>query len=383
MRRRILIIHNRYRVPGGEDKAVDREIALLRHAGHEVELLEDRSSDHLSPLKQAATALHLARSPKADHRVGTAIDRFRPSVVHVHNTFPHFSPGIFSTIRAKGIPSVATLHNFRILCANGLLLRDGRPCEKCVTGSPWWGAIHGCYRESQLLSLPMSHMIATHHERGTWRNDVTEFVVLSEFSRALFQKAGLSHLNIKPNFAIDRGWAKETSSGHALWVGRLSEEKGLSTLLRAWEKVGFPLRIIGDGPLRDKMRNLPSHVTWLGSLSEEEVQKEMLGARFLVVSSECYENFPLVIAEAYSAGTPVLASAVGSLRELIAPEQTGLHFSPGDPADLAAKARLLFTSAPTMRLQARSKWELQFSEGVNLKILESIYDKAASSAQRS
>ncbi|MGZ6311668.1 MAG: glycosyltransferase, partial [Bdellovibrionota bacterium] len=255
------------------------------------------------------------------------------------------------------------------------------PCEDCITGSPYQGAIHGCYRESRIGSLPVARMIATHRRQGTWNSQVGRFIALSDFAKSRFVRAGFEaeRIVVKPNFVSDPGVA-ERSSGprRAVYVGRLSPEKGIRTLVRAWRELDLELRVIGDGPLESELRaSAPSQVTFLGRLAPEEVLGEMRGASFLVVPSECYENFPLVIAEAYAAGLPVLASNLGSVAEVVEPGVHGERFVPGDADDLAAAARRLTAGQADLAKFARNcrrTYEEKYSPETNLRKLLTIYE---------
>jgi glycosyltransferase involved in cell wall biosynthesis len=315
------------------------------------------------------------------------MERSRPEIAHFHNTFPLISPAAYHAATAAGVPVVQTLHNYRLLCANGLLFRDGHVCEDCLGKTiPWPGQLHACYRHSQAATAAVTTMLSVHRLLGTWTKSVTGYVALSEFSRRKFVEAGLPEqkIAVKPNFIGSDPGAGAGEGGYALFVGRLSEEKGIRTMLAAWEEHGttVPLKIVGEGPLGERVSETAQRagtVEWLGRRSKEEVQSLMRQASFLVFPSEWYENFPMVIVEAFATGLPVLASELGSAGELVVGGRTGLHFRPGDARDLVAKAESLHSRpgqlAP-MRAAARQEYLAKYTAERNYEILAAIYQKA-------
>jgi glycosyltransferase involved in cell wall biosynthesis len=380
---RVLVIHNRYRVRGGEDLVVDREIALLKSGGIEVDLLESDSRAIQGASAQLGSALRLAYSRSSRKDVGLRLEAFRPDVVHVHNFFPTFTPSVYDACQEFGVPVVQTLHNFRIYCVSALLARNGKPCELCLTGGAWQGVRYACYNNSRLQSAAMAWMVEYHRSRSTWNRKVDCFIALSHFSQRKFIEGGIDPAKIvlKPNFAHP---ALRAPSGHreraALFVGRISEEKGVRTLIHSWRHMEHPLWIVGDGPLRTELEALgAANVRFLGVKTPEEVAGLMGRAAFLLLPSECYENFPLVIAEAYSQGLPVVSSGIGSLLEIVRDGETGLHFSPGDSSHLAERARMLFgDEALRLRLAeaARKEYLQHYTPSRNLEMLLNIYEKA-------
>jgi len=320
-----------------------------------------------------------------------AIRQHRPDLVHVHNTFPLASPAVIHAAKAEGVPVVMTLHNYRLLCVNALFFREGRVCEDCLGRLPWRGVVHGCYRDSRLASLGVASMLALHRALGTW-NLVDRFIALTEFARQKFVEGGLpaEKIVVKPNFVHPDPGPGEGRGGYALFVGRLSPEKGVRTLLRAWGLLGgrVPLKVVGDGPLagevREAARRLPG-VEWLGRKSPEEVYALMGEAAFLVFPSEWYEGFPRVLAEALAKGLPILATALGSQASIVADGRTGLHFRPGDPEDLAAKVEWLLLHPEElrrMRREARAEYEAKYTAERNYQLLMEIYGQALEAGHR-
>lgn len=383
---RVLFVHNRYQQVGGEDSVFANEVTLLRDGGHRVDTLEVSNDAITGAAAKVSAALHVASNPEGRHLTAAAIARFGPDVVHVHNFFPRLSPAVFDACAAAGVPAVWTLHNFRIACANGVLFRDGQPCEDCVGHTPWPAVRHRCYRGSAAGSAAVAAMIGYHRARGTWQNKVSHFIALSDFARDLFVRAGVpaARLSVKPNFVADPlpglGALPADRAG-ALFVGRLSSEKGVATLIDAWRAMPHvPLTIIGDGPERAALEAAaPPHVLFTGFQQRPAVLRAMALAQALIMPSEWFEAFGLVAAEAMALGTPVVASRIGALATLVRDGIDGLHFEPGNAADLGRVATRAFADPALLaRLgaNARETWQAQMSPARNLEQLVSIYRTA-------
>ena len=259
---RILVLHNRYRQPGGEDAAVELETRLLREHGHEVILFEAGNA----PVEGAAGLVRLTRncawSDSSYKQVLRLCREHRPDVAHVHNFWMTLSPSVHAACHEAGVPTVQTLHNYRLLCPNALLMRDGRVCEECVGGAPWRGVLHRCYRNSILASAAVAWMISANRQRDTWNRHVDAFLVPSEFARTRFVEGGFdaNRILVKPNLIADPGrpCTRPSASNMVLYAGRLSAEKGLGTLLAAWASARLDdigqLLIAGDGPQESELR---------------------------------------------------------------------------------------------------------------------------------
>ena len=339
---RVLIVHNSYQQAGGEDTVVANEHALLEKHGWETRLWSVSNDVIAGTWSKITAAMHATYSRPAREELARLIAEFRPAVVHVHNFFPLLSPSVYDACRAAGVAVVQTLHNYRTICAGALLMRDGRPCEDCIGGSPYQGALHGCYRGSRIGSLAVARMVDTHRRRGTWSHKVDRFIALSVFSKSKFVAAGFpaDRIAVKPNFAEDRPVVGPVTRAGALFVGRLSPEKGIETLLRALEGLDVPMRVVGDGPLRKRVEDASRPgIVALGWKTPAEVAAEMARASFLILPSAWPENFPVTIVEAFCQGLPVIASRIEALEEIIEDGATGLFFSPGDADDLATKVR--------------------------------------------
>jgi glycosyltransferase involved in cell wall biosynthesis len=389
---RVLLVHNRYLIPGGEEAALHGEYALLRaEPGVTVDLLEVNNEEIAGAARKVKTALLAPYSPGGRRLVAERIRTFRPDVVHVHNFFPTLSPSVYDACRGAGVAVVQTLHNYRLVCANGLLFREGRVCTECLGRT--WGlpAIrHGCYRGSRLGSAAVVAMIGVHRVRGTWAERVDRFIALTDFARKLFaERAGIpsEKIVVKPNAATDEGEG-DGAGGYALYVGRLSEEKGIETLLAAngSGELGMPLVVAGNGPLQPRVEAAHSEgkLQYAGLQAAEGVRRLMRGARLLIIPSSCYEGLPMVVPEAFSAGLPIAVSRLGALETLIEEDGNGLKFAPGDAAALREAVRRFAAGGDkerSMRRRARATYEALYRPDANLKRLLEIYDEARRGGQ--
>jgi glycosyltransferase involved in cell wall biosynthesis len=382
----ILLCHNYYQLPGGEDQVFADEGALLESGGHEV-VRYTMHNDAVAGLSPIALARRTFWNPESYRAVYRLARRHRASVVHFHNTFPLMSPAVYYAARAAGAAVVQTLHNYRLMCPNGLLFRDGRPCQECVGSTlAWRGVAHGCYRCDRGATAVAVAMTAAHRAARTWHQAVDAFVALSQFSRNLFLRGGVpaDRLHVKPNFVAPDPGPGEGAGRYALFVGRLDEAKGVRVLLRAWSLMSefIPLKILGDGPLADEVRQAARsdpRIQWFGRRPLAEVYALLGDARFAVVPSVSYEGFPKTLAEAYAKGTPVVASDVGAVGELVTPGYTGVHFRSGDAHALAAAVRRLWPedeAMSRMRRAARNEFEQKYAADRNYEMLSAIYDAA-------
>ena len=373
---RVLTVHNAYQHRGGEDSVVEAEIALLRSHGHAVETYF-RSNDDVAGMSSLALARHTLWSPRTSHDLADLIRRFRPDVIHAHNTFPLISPSLYWMAERAGVPVVQTLHNFRLMCLNALFLREGKICEDCMGHLPWRGVARACYRGSRAASAALAGMLTLHRGVETYRNKVARYIALNAFCRGKFIEGGLPAelVAVKPNF-VDFSAPDPGPRAGLLFVGRLSFEKGVSTLAQAMALLPDALlRVAGDGPEAGLLDGVAG-VTRLGSVPGETVRQEMSRAMALVVPSIWYETFGLVVIEAFACGTPVIASRIGALAELVRDGETGLLFEPGNPRDLADKltwAQAHPEEMAAMGRTARAQYEAEFSAEVNYRRLMEIY----------
>jgi glycosyltransferase involved in cell wall biosynthesis len=382
---RVLLLHNRYQIPGGEDAAVRQETAMLRDAGLTVDLLEADNDAITTTAGKISTALLTPYSPSARRLVAGRIRSFRPDIVHVHNFFPRLSPSVYDACRDARVPVIQTLHNYRILCANALLFRENRICTDCLGRTvPLPALRHGCYRYSRIGSAALVTLIGVHRIRQTWARRVTRFIALTEFARGLFtEHAGIPHgqIAIKPNAAPDPGQG-DGSGGYALFIGRLSQEKGIATLLEAAGRgLGMPLKIAGSGPLQPVVEaaQISDRIEYLGQQDPEQVRELMRQARVLLIPSLWFEGLPMVVPEAFGAGLPIIASRIGALETLIDDGANGLLAEPGN-AESWVEAVRRFSTEPgleqRLRQKARQTYETLYRPEVNVGLLLEIYEQA-------
>jgi glycosyltransferase involved in cell wall biosynthesis len=330
--------------------------------------------------------------------------RFSPDLVHLHNTFPLISPAAFAACRRAGIPVVQTLHNYRLLCPNAIFYRDNHLCEDCLGKTfPWPGVMHGCYRDSRSQTTVVASMLAAHRIRGTWTQEDSTFIALTDFARQKFIQGGLpeARVFVKPNFlsvgsgtgsgAVANGSNDSNGSnggGHEgdflLFVGRLAPNKGINTMLQAWAGLAnpIPLRIVGDGPLIPAVQRASAtipNISYEGRLSRAGVLELMGQARALIFPSEWYECFPLTIVEAFASGLPVIASRLGAMAEIIEDGRSGIYFTPGSPQNLAEKVQWAWSHTEEMRRMGtagRQEFESKYTAERNYAQLMKIYSHA-------
>jgi glycosyltransferase involved in cell wall biosynthesis len=384
---RILLVHNRYKFAGGEDVVVGAERSMLEDYGHEVSLLEADNAEISGALIQVATGFSAIYSRIARRRVAAEVARFRPSVMHVHNFLPLLSPSVYYAAHEAGVAVVQTLHNYRLICPGGQFLRKGSVCEQCLGKTiPTPGVLHACYRDSRAATASVAAMLGLHRTVGTWSMMVDAYIALTEFGREKFIRGGLpsDRLFVKPNFVHSAAPPGQGDGGFALFIGRLSEEKGIRPLLVAWKRLDMtmPLKIAGDGPLRGEVQaatQCMKNVELLGHLSKDRVANLLRRAHVVILPSICYEGFPIVVVEAFAAGVPVIASDIGALGELIDHGRTGLHARTGDAEDLARQVEWLVAHEEQrrrMQQAARREFELNYTAERNCEMLLAIYERA-------
>lgn len=384
---RVLLAHNFYRssAPSGEDEVVRSEQKLLEQNGFEV-IPFTRHNDALGTGVRGAVgaALSNAWSFEALGALRRLVAERRPDVAHFHNTFPQISPAAYLACREAGVPVVQTLHNYRMFCANGLLNRQGEPCELCIGRAPLPALVHGCYRDSRIASAGMAFGSALHRARHTYQTMVDRFIVLTHFAAQRFIAHGIAaeRIVVRGNCLPDDPGVGRGGGGYALYVGRLTAEKGAGTMIRAWRELpNIPLRIAGDGELRGALeheaRGLP--IEFLGRVSPARVIELMQNAELLVVPSECYEGFPRVVVEAFATGAPIVAADLGGLGELVGDGVEGAKFRAGSAAALAgAVVHLWHDQALRTRQRAtnRARFECEYSPRSGLTSLRDVYRQA-------
>jgi glycosyltransferase involved in cell wall biosynthesis len=387
---RILQLHNRYKITGGEEGVVQAERSLLEQHGHTVELLEVNNDQIQGAWGKTIATTSAIYSFSSRQQVLEKIDHLQADLVHVHNFFPLLSPSIYDACRDRQVPVVQTLHNYRLICPKAMLFRDNQVCELCVGKRiPLAGVKYGCYRDSKMQTAVVTAMLGWHHLRGTWQNRVNTYIALTEFQKQKLIQGGLpsDRIQVKPNFAFVPEFPTVPRENFILFVGRLAEEKGIAQLIAAYDLNPHlpPLKIAGDGPLRASLeqlvrdRTLSDRIQFLGRQPQAAIFQLMRTAICLVFPSIWYEGFPLTIVEALGCGLPVIVPALGSMAEIVIDGQTGCHFQSQNPQDLADK--IAWASQHPQELVpmsqvARQTYRTQYSPQANYDRLLEIYQKS-------
>jgi glycosyltransferase involved in cell wall biosynthesis len=381
---KILTVHNSYQQPGGEDQVFAQEAELLRAHGHQV-FVYQASNDQVNGVNPLVLLRDTIWNRQLHNELRALMQRERPNIVHIHNTFPVISPAAYYAASEERIPVVQTLHNYRTLCPSATLFREGQVCEKCVTKQiPWPGIVHACYRDSRLATAAGVAMLATHNYKQTWSRKIAAYIALTDFARNKFIEGGLpaEKIVVKPNFLQKDPGLGKGQGNYALFVGRLTPEKGISTMLDAWRQIGndLPLQIAGDGPMGAEVEKAASEmqgVSLLKWLPRDEILQRMKEASVLILPSTWYEGFPMILAEAFAVGLPVIASKLGSMTSIVDHQRTGLHFEAGNANQLVEAVRWYRAhpvEAGFMRGQARLEYQTKYTADVNYSQMMGIYD---------
>lgn len=385
---RVSLFHNVYRERGGEDAVVEQELRLLREAGVEVARCAVDNAELDGLASKAATLLGAAHNRGEYRRVREALTAHGAEVGHVHNWFPRLSPAVFRAHRDAGVPVVATLHNYRLGCANGTRLLDGSACERCSPEQRTPALLRRCYRGSTVGTLAWA--AAT---RAAWTPEalgaVAAFVAPSEAVARIHVAWGLpaDRVVVIPNTCPDVTPEPYDPLGPALFVGRLSSEKGLDVLLEAWRGIDRPLWIVGRGPegARLRARYASDTVRFFGFQEPPRVRSLLQRCALVVHPHRWDEPFGLVVLEAMSAGRPVIASRQGGPADLVVHGQTGWLVGPGDPAQLQfAVSRALGDPRELARVAsaARVRYLAHYRPALHTDALLELYRKVAAAAPR-
>lgn len=376
---RVLLVHNFYQIPGGEDSVVREELSILKRNGIDVEFFSVTNDDIKGGWRALTAGLQVVYNFRARRALFKKLADFLPDVVHIHNFFPLLSPSILDACRDAGVPSIITLHNFRILCPSALLYPDEALRERSLTHSCWWTVPRGVYRNSVAGTLAVSAMVEFHKRARTWSRKVDRFIALTECAKQKFTLGGLpaERIVVKPNSAARPPAFADIRREGGLFVGRLDDQKGIRVLLEAWKEIDYPLRIIGDGPLSELVeRNASDRVSCLGRQPREVVQREMQAAKFLVLPSTGPEMFPGTVIEAFASHLPAICSDLPSIAEIVEPGVTGLTFPPGDASALRARVRWALANPSALDelgRRAHAIYEERYTPEVNFDRLIGIY----------
>lgn len=387
---KVLSVHNYYRQGGGEDVVVRQECQMLREHGDEV--VEYRRSNSGLGDDLASKMLFAGRafwSPKVELEIETIILRTRPDVAHFHNVFPQISASGYRACKRLGVPVVQTVHNHRMTCVRGDYFRKNRICQDCLTWkSPLPAIFHRCYRGSFPQTVAVAAALAAHQVLHTSRL-VDVFLALTEFGKVKLIEAGIppEKIVVKPNFVYpDPGVSElDNTKGYALFVGRLTPEKRVVTLIEAWNKIDdIPLVIVGSGSVEACLKQIVgrgqlSNVQLLGTKRREEVLALMKQAKLLLVPSELYEGSPVIITEAFACGIPVVASRLGAIGEMVEDGKTGRLFTPGSVEEIRECVTWAVQHPEELRqmgLNARKTFEAKYTHQVNYPLMMQVYQRA-------
>ncbi|MCA9409019.1 MAG: glycosyltransferase family 4 protein [Candidatus Omnitrophica bacterium] len=391
---RILLTHNRYRYAGGEDEVFESEKILLQQNNHEIfEYVRSNTEiNHFSRIRKFRWFFQPYNEFENIYQeVKALILRVKPDVAHIHNSFYLMGPAVYKACYDQKIPIIQTLHNYRFLCPSAVFFRQGQICEECLTLGRQQAVKHRCFKNSKIQTWALNRLLDQYDQHRVLSEKVDAFIVLSQFSRDKFIAGGfpVEKICIKPNFVPTLDRPQENEGAYAVYIGALQSYKGVETLITAWKqlKKDFPLKIIGDGPLSNSLREkLNNNIEFLGKKSHEETMAYLKRAAFLILPSRCYENFPRVIVEAYACGVPVIVSDLGAMKELVIDQQTGLLFHPGDVNDLVLKIEEMLKNRKKVQEMGRQAYQIyceKYQPQTNYAQLMTIYEKAIKNRKNS
>lgn len=384
---RIVLCHSYYRQRGGEDFSYEQEAEMLESRGHDVLRLtqQNRDAEHLSSV---SLALKTVWNRSFAHELRDACRQFRPQIVHFTNTFPMISLAAYYAAKAEGAAVVQAVRNYRFICPQATLFRNGADCTRCVRAFvPWPAVAFGCYRGRGSSAL-LASQIVFHRLLRSWQRKVDLFYAPSAYTRSQLVEAGFpeERFFVKPNFLPRPPQCDSRERSGALFVGRLVPEKGVSLLLDTWRgldpSLSIPLKIIGAGPLQEEVVRAAaadSRIEYLGELPWEGVLAAMGQAQCVIVPSLWQEPFGRTVVEALAMGTPVIVARRGAMHEIVEDEQTGLHFEPNEPGDLARSITRFWSGEfdhAAMRRRCLEAFEERYTEQANYEQLTALYDRA-------
>ncbi|MDX1640823.1 MAG: glycosyltransferase family 4 protein [Balneolaceae bacterium] len=386
---KILQVHNKYKISGGEWTVFNQEYDLLKQHHSVEQLIVDNRKEISSIFDKLKLVFSTHYNKSSKKWMKKKLEEGRPDLMHVHNFFPLLTPSIFDAAREAGIPSVLTLHNFRLIHPNGLMYHKGKIDTRSVTGSAYRCVSDAVYRDSKLQTAVVAHMIEYHRKHETWKRVPTLFIALTEFSKQKFIEGGLpgDRIVVKPNFIEDPVkknpglMESNTSKSQFIYVGRISHEKGIEDLLDCWMKHNIEAKLVitGDGPLRKKLEKKTaafSQIQWLGEIPRNDIITSLAESRALIFPTRCFEGLPMILVEAMSVGCPVITSKIGNPRALVDHEVNGLHFEPGNTDHLHEQIRFIQQNEEeTLKIgkRAREKYLNNFTPEQNYRQLLDIY----------
>ena len=379
---RILIIHNKYRIPGGEDVCASAQTELLRAKGHEVRVFEkdNKVIDSYGLLRKAGLFFDTSNNATVANEVAALAKEFKPDAALIHNTLPLISPSVYAPLKRANVKVLQWIHNYRLVCPAGTLHRDGKSCTLCLDGGLEHAAKYNCWTGSKFATLAVTRMLDRHRRAGTWQKQVDCFVALNSYMREVLIRKNIApaeKIVVQPNFVSVPTLPAEGPGEGFVFLGRLTPEKGIRTLLDAQKIAKVPLKVIGQNP--DDWRSFAGDgVEFLGRVPREEALAIVAKSRALVFPSEWPEGCPGVIQEAMALGRPVIASRVAGAVELVRENETGLFFETGNVQQLADKLRELQANplqSETMGRAARERYESEYDPETGYERITALLQK--------
>lgn len=384
---KILQAHNYYQLAGGEDIVVENEKKLLLENGHEVirYLKHNNEINEFSLKNKLKLFDSMTWSQKTFDEVRKVLIKEKPDICHVHNFFPLISPSIYDACKKENIPVVQTLHNFRLICTNGMLLRNGKVCEDCLGKSAFNSTGKKCYRNSHTQTFAVANMIEKNKKNRVWSKNVDAYLCFTEFAKQKFIAHGIkeSKLFIKPNFVecTIHEVNPTPKKDYLIYVGRLDSYKGVPLIKEIAASLPLPVKLVGEGELMEEMKGV-SNVDLLGKQSHKSTMRLISEATALLFPSSCYEGMPMTILEAFAHQTPVIASNLGAMQSLIKHQHNGLLFTQGSSIELLSCINLLLTNkelSSEITRNAFKDFQEKYSKEENYQTLIKLYDSLLSS----
>lgn len=402
---KIVFMNNYYYLRGGSERVFFDEMEILKLHGHEIVSFSRHYEknfnsnfvsffpsfieyENVSILRKITTGLKLIYSLEAKDKITKMINHFMPDIIHAHNIYGRLTSSVLDAAKDRDIPVVMTLHDYKLICPSYSMLLNGRSCERCKGGRFYNCLLTRCHKGS--LSASAVYTIESYFNRLFKKYDhIKYFICPSRFLLIKHLESGLPEeklIHISNFIRVEKYDPNYKHENYILYAGRLSKEKGIMTLLKAVNGLEVSLKIAGDGPMREEYEtyakgNQLLNVLFEGYKTGDELRELFRNAAFIVFPSECYENAPMTILEAFAYGKPVIGSNIGGIPEMVVEGETGLLFGPGNPDELREKILYLLSNPSlieAMSRKAREKTETEFNAEIHYKRLMEIYKAAIS-----
>jgi len=380
---KIIQAHNFYQYSGGEDTVVANEKELLEDNGHDIIPFYKDNDLLKGSLKEKVKLIKNTNWSKSTFdEIDVLLQKTKPDVCHIHNFLPLISPSIYDACIKNNVPIVQTLHNYRLICTNGLFYRKGGVCEDCLGKSPMGAVLKRCYRNSIPQTFIVANMLQKHNNQKTWSIKVDRFICLTDFAKEKFVQHGLpeSKFMVKPNF-VPYQQPIEKKEDYLIYVGRLEKEKGVELLFETAASINIPIKVVGEGSLSKQLSQF-SNIELIGKKNHSEALDFIANARALLFPSTLYEGMPMTILEAFSLKTPVIASDIGAMRSIIKHQKNGLLFKNNSTNDLIEAVKFIFDNEKKIKEISNSAFEefkLKYSKEANYEVLISLYQELVDS----